>query len=725
MLNPPIVEVEKRQPTGHEGYRSAPPVTSPRSAAPRLRPSQIPRLDPPAHLPPSVVSVLRSAGRPLEPDPQTDLERHFGETLDDVQLHTDATGAASAQAINARAYTFGNHIVFGRGQYSPGSPTGDGLLRHEIAHVLQQRSVTSVEPGLSAPPFFEKQAERASSITGAYPSITVRPAAGIARIASQSDLAMLSDHELEAEQLGLEAWLQQHTATDELYNQNVAYLANIHSVLRQRQPARAARAERLVWEKELIKVGGAVAILGGPVLGLLGIGPVAGTFLYEFGQGLAEGIDEQPLERKQMLLNRFDKLYFSWGDWDDKLDYFTNYIDGIVLGAWGEIEGMWKFVVMLYELNQKVNAWLLSTASQLSDLQAIAEKGRAVYDKLSAALAKLLEEIAGFVKDPEEGKKKLRAMLDSLVEGALTKANELGHDAVDRAFSFLSEPYPQLGMDLGKVAGVVIFNVLLLVATDAIGNLIKEGAALAARVGKAVLGGIVDVARGIGSFFTRVWEAIRGFGRKLFSGETLDIVGKAISEFIDWLASLMKLPERVPLPAEGPALGELEELGKAGRLESRAARPPGGPKVQDLYPPQETYVRPLEPADVEPGLADWEKEGRFETGAGRAGAAAPPKHHVFPQEMRAWFEERGFKGANDIDNFTVELDQAEHQAIHGGGDWRLGRTWPGEWNQLLERELLDAEKLVGGRKLGFDEITTIVKEFMVEYGIDKPFVPYR
>jgi len=27
----------------------------------------------------------------------------------------------------------------------------------------------------------------------------------------------------------------------------------------------------------------------------------------------------------------------------------------------------------------------------------------------------------------------------------------------------------------------------------------------------------------------------------------------------------------------------------------------------------------------------------------------------------------------DIDNFCVRLEQAQHEAIHGGGNWRLGR----------------------------------------------------
>ncbi|MCP3165288.1 hypothetical protein [Myxococcus qinghaiensis] len=35
---------------------------------------------------------------------------------------------------------------------------------------------------------------------------------------------------------------------------------------------------------------------------------------------------------------------------------------------------------------------------------------------------------------------------------------------------------------------------------------------------------------------------------------------------------------------------------------------------------------------------------------------------------REWFEARGFKGDMDIDQFCVRLEQAHHEATHGGGE---------------------------------------------------------
>jgi len=55
-----------------------------------------------------------------------------------VRVHTDSRAAASARSVGALAYTVGNDIVFGSGQYDPRSECGQRLLAHELTHTLQQ-----------------------------------------------------------------------------------------------------------------------------------------------------------------------------------------------------------------------------------------------------------------------------------------------------------------------------------------------------------------------------------------------------------------------------------------------------------------------------------------------------------------------------------------------------------------------------------------------------------
>jgi len=131
------------------------------------------------------------------------------------------------------------------------------------------------------------------------------------------------------------------------------------------------------------------------------------------------------------------------------------------------------------------------------------------------------------------------------------------------------------------------------------------------------------------------------------------------------------------------------------------------------------------PEGVREALGDSpEVRGMHVTGKAGAGMSEAPKHHVLPKEHREWFEQRGFKGDMDIDQFCVRLERSHHEAIHGGGDWRMGRTWPGEWSQMLMRTLRAAETKAG-RMLNRNEILAIVAENMKEYRVPMNFVTGR
>jgi hypothetical protein len=66
------------------------------------------------------------------------MEPRFAHDFSGVRVHTDMHAAVSAAAVGARAYTVGHDVVFGAGQFTPGSESGRHLLAHELAHTLQQ-----------------------------------------------------------------------------------------------------------------------------------------------------------------------------------------------------------------------------------------------------------------------------------------------------------------------------------------------------------------------------------------------------------------------------------------------------------------------------------------------------------------------------------------------------------------------------------------------------------
>jgi hypothetical protein len=83
--------------------------------------------------------TLQQEGSPLDRSTKEFMESRFGFDFSKVKIHNDEKSAESAQRINALAYTLGEDIFFGPGQYTPHLREGKKLLAHELAHVIQQR----------------------------------------------------------------------------------------------------------------------------------------------------------------------------------------------------------------------------------------------------------------------------------------------------------------------------------------------------------------------------------------------------------------------------------------------------------------------------------------------------------------------------------------------------------------------------------------------------------
>jgi hypothetical protein len=74
------------------------------------------------------------SGAPIPAAVQTKMENAFGVDFSPVRIHE----GSEAESMGALAYTQGADIHFAPGQYAPGSQSGQELLGHELAHVVQQ-----------------------------------------------------------------------------------------------------------------------------------------------------------------------------------------------------------------------------------------------------------------------------------------------------------------------------------------------------------------------------------------------------------------------------------------------------------------------------------------------------------------------------------------------------------------------------------------------------------
>jgi Predicted lipoprotein of unknown function (DUF2380) len=120
-------------------------------------------------------------------------------------------------------------------------------------------------------------------------------------------------------------------------------------------------------------------------------------------------------------------------------------------------------------------------------------------------------------------------------------------------------------------------------------------------------------------------------------------------------------------------------------------------------------------------------------GPRQAGVVAEPGgqvvdlHHVFPRASKfsKWFADRGI----DVHDYCIELTPPEHQAQHGGGNWRLARKVAreipeAEWSEAIMDRLLRREQNVQkvladpGAKLSKAEIIDEGTEFMRSRGLE-------
>lgn len=86
------------------------------------------------------VQVPSSGGTPLDTGLRHFMEARLGADFSSVRVHTGPTAAESATALQAKAYTAGEHIVFGSDAYRPDTAAGRRTIAHELVHVVQQRT---------------------------------------------------------------------------------------------------------------------------------------------------------------------------------------------------------------------------------------------------------------------------------------------------------------------------------------------------------------------------------------------------------------------------------------------------------------------------------------------------------------------------------------------------------------------------------------------------------
>ena len=130
----------------------------------------------------SARDMTRTAGQALPSMLARTMSMRLGHDFSHVRIHEDARAAASAAYYASHAYTFGSHIMFGAGQYQPGTESGQRLLMHELTHVIQADHGESSATGISSPSdASEQEASRVAAAGGIGDLAPARAPAAIQR----------------------------------------------------------------------------------------------------------------------------------------------------------------------------------------------------------------------------------------------------------------------------------------------------------------------------------------------------------------------------------------------------------------------------------------------------------------------------------------------------------------------------------------------------------------
>jgi hypothetical protein len=129
----------------------------------------------------SAVQAARGTGEKMPPSLREQAGRGLHFDFSGVRLHTGEQADTLSRQIGAKAFTVGSDIFFTHGAFSPSSPDGQRILRHELTHVVQQKGQSAAHLHLGARNNdHEREAQRVSQ--GSCPaSLGSAPAGSVQR----------------------------------------------------------------------------------------------------------------------------------------------------------------------------------------------------------------------------------------------------------------------------------------------------------------------------------------------------------------------------------------------------------------------------------------------------------------------------------------------------------------------------------------------------------------
>jgi Domain of unknown function (DUF4157)/A nuclease family of the HNH/ENDO VII superfamily with conserved AHH len=304
----------------------------------------------------------------------------------------------------------------------------------------------------------------------------------------------------------------------------------------------------------------AEATIGGRAVDEVGrtvFGATTWPFLKAVFEGFVGGLKSDiQAGRGGQAKEHLKKIFFP--PWN-ALKFYGGYLVGLLLGLISPITDLIKGLIGVIKLAASALVWLAKWSPVGVAVSPERQKKiLRLQEKFGELAVEFGNSLVEFAKSPKETAKKLSGFLEHLQQLALGKAHELGEKAAHSIFDFLGKEFYDMGESIGEVIGALIAQILLLVFSEAIGNLISKGASMVGKLAEFVAGKAVEVFQWVKGFVSEIGALLRSAVKgalKLFEG----LFNKAIEAF-DALGSLFVESEALDVGGEKVAAG----FGRAG-----------------------------------------------------------------------------------------------------------------------------------------------------------------
>lgn len=312
--------------------------------------------------------------------------------------------------------------------------------------------------------------------------------------------------------------------------------------------------------------------LGGPAVDVIGRSAF-GARVWPFVRAMLEGaigglIAGDKAGRAQEAKDHLKGLMRPW----NAARFAAGYAVGAVIGLVSPVTDLVKGLVGLVKLSASACEWMLKWSA--AGVAASVERQQKLR-KLLGRLGDLGEEfgksLVAFAKDPVGTVSKLAGLVDQMMEASVAKAREIGARAAGAFYDFLKREFYELGRGVGEVVGMLVAQVLLLVFSQAIGNLLSKGGALLGKAAEFAAGKAAEViawARGAATWAVGAVRALVGGPLRMFEG----LLGKAARVFEDLTALFSEAASALAAEsraAAGVGRGGGAEAATSGFAESR------------------------------------------------------------------------------------------------------------------------------------------------------------